>query len=72
MLVRRPMRVVFALALLSVAIESWWALSHGRSCTANDVAANTVGALIGAPVGAVLARLAAGRSSGDDGPDGDD
>ena len=63
-LVRRPVRVVLALALLSVVIESWQAISHGRSCTANDVAANTLGAIVGASIGAVIARLAARRTSG--------
>jgi len=60
--VGRPVRVVLALASLSVGIEWWQALSHGRSCTANDVAANTIGALVGASVGAVVARLAKRRS----------
>ena len=60
-LVRRPVRVVVALAWLSVAIEVWQAVSHGRSCTANDVAANILGAIVGASVGAVMARAAARR-----------
>ena len=64
---RRPLRVVLVLALLSVAIESWQAISHGRSCTANDVAANTVGAVVGASVGVLIGRLVARGSPGDDG-----
>jgi VanZ family protein len=56
-LTRRPLPVVIALALLCIAIESWQAVSGTRSCTVNDVGANTIGAAIGASLGVIAARV---------------
>ncbi len=56
-LTRKAIPVVIALAVLCIAIESWQAASGVRSCTVNDVGANTVGAVIGASLGVIGARV---------------
>jgi glycopeptide antibiotics resistance protein len=56
-LTRKPIPVIIALALLCIAIESWQAASGGRSCTVNDIGANTLGAVIGASLGVIGVRV---------------
>jgi glycopeptide antibiotics resistance protein len=50
---RRPVLTVACLAGLSMGVEVWQALTLARTCAAHDVVANTLGAALGAAIGAV-------------------
>lgn len=59
LLLRRPLPVVAAGSLLSAGIEGVQALATGlgRSCTTNDWAMNTLGAVLGVVVGVAVLRV---------------
>jgi VanZ like family len=59
LLLRRPWRVALGGSLLSAGIEGVQAVvvGLGRSCTTNDWAANTAGAVLGVVVGVAVGRV---------------